>query len=301
MSLLTLIIGLLTTLAPLAGVRLPAPEPAQLPERELVLEPQCEGEVTGRQEERMMAAIQYRCELVGLRGVQVRREGRNFLVRVNSGLIKHMEEYTEVLDELEYTLNERTTMQLLCVHPDSERIVNDPRVQDALVQYETAIVAYEENPVEGAERPPLPDLPARMNLQTYMLAEHRVVSQEDGSSFYEYLVLQRPDWADEEALLVTELEVERAAIDVGRDCLEILLTQRGGETLGRLTRNMEHGRDRLAVLLNGVVVCAPVVHAELGCSFYVTGLSADQRESVVDGLVMPLPVPVKMLERRSVE
>lgn len=156
MSLLTLLLGILSALAPIAGVNLlePSPEAAVLPARELVLEPQCEGELTGLEEERMMAAIQYRCELVGLRGVQVRREGCNFLVQVNSGLIPTMEEYAETLDELEAILNERTNMQLLRVHPDSEILVRDGEVQELLVEYETAVVAYEEHPgeIEGLRR-----------------------------------------------------------------------------------------------------------------------------------------------------
>lgn len=303
MSLLTLLLGILTTLAPIAGMKLPEPaaEVAVLPERELVLEPQCEGEVTGREEERMMAAIQFRCELVGLRGVQVRREGRNFLVRVNNGLIPSMEEYTETLDEIEYILNERTSMLLLRVHPDSEILVCDGEVHELLVDYETAMVAYEEHPEEYESAPQIPPLPARLRLPGYMLVEYRVVSPEDGSGHYEYMVVQRPEAAAEEELLVTELEVERAAIDVVQEHIDVELTARGGDTLARLTRSMRQGQDRLAILLNGSLVCAPVVHAELGCSFFISGLNLEERERMVDGLAMPLPVPVKVVARRGVD
>lgn len=303
MSLLTLLLGILSALAPIAGVNLPEPSPeaAVLPARELVLEPQCEGELTGLEEERMMAAIQYRCELVGLRGVQVRREGRNFLVQVNSGLIPTMEEYAETLDELESILNERTNMQLLRVHPDSEILVRDGEVQELLVEYETAVVAYEEHPGEIEVAPQIPALPARLRLPGYMLAEHRVVSPEDGSGYYEYMVVQRPETAAEEELLVTELEVDRASMDALRGSIDVELTARGGETLTRLTRSMQLGKDRLAILLNGTIVCAPVVHAELGCSFFISGQDREVNERVVDGLSMPLPVQVRVIERRGVE
>lgn len=302
MSLLSLLLGILTALAPIAGVKFPEPaaQEAALPARELVLEPQCEGELTGREEVRMIAAIRYRCELVGLREVQVRREGRHFLVQVSSGLIPTMEEYTETLDELESVLNERTSMQLLRVHPDSELLMRDGEVQELLAEYETAVVAHEEHPELNDAAPQVPPLPARLGLPGYMLAEHRVVSPEDGSGYYEYMVVQRPEAAAADEMLVTELEVDCAAMDVLRGHIDVELTARGGETLTRLTRSMRLGKDRLAILLNGAIVCAPVVHAELGCTFFISGIEDGVSERVVFGLAMPLPVSVKIVGRRPV-
>ena len=301
MSLLSLLLGIMSVLAPLAGVDIPDTAAASLPERELVLEPQCEHEITGREEERMMAAIQYRCEMVGLRGVQVRRDGTHFVVRVNSGLITRMEEYSETLDELESVLNERTSLQLLRVHADADTLVMDGMVQEMLVGYETAMVAYEESGGEGATPPALPQLPQHLRVPDYALAEYTVFSAEDGSARFEYLVVQRPEVAAEDEMLVTEQDVERAALDAQRPCVTFSRTPRGAETLTRLTRSMKLGQDRLAILLNGVVVSAPVVHAELGAQFFITGLSAEQCQSVADGLVMPLPVQVRIISRRSPE
>ena len=134
-----------------------------------------------------------------------------------------------------------------------------------------------------------------------MLVEYPVISAEDGSSRYENLVVQRPEFAAEADLLVTEMEVERAAVDVAREgCVDVELTLRGGDVLSRQTRDMEHGSDRLAIKLNGALVSAPVVHATLGCRFVITGLCPHECQSVVDGLSMPLPVPVRVHERRRV-
>ena len=121
MSLLTLLLGILNALAPLAGFEglTAAPAGADLPAREMRVEPLCAWELTAREEERMLAAMVHRCELVGLRGVQVRREGRDFVLRVEGGLMRTMEEYTDTLDELEAVFNERTRLQLLPVHPRS--------------------------------------------------------------------------------------------------------------------------------------------------------------------------------------
>lgn len=303
MSLLTLLLGILTTLAPMLGVRLPDAEPAAaaLPARELVLEPCCEHELSARDEELMLAAVQYRCELVGLRGIQLRREGRQFILRVNSGLIPRIEEYTDTLDELETILNERTTMRLLPVHPGSDILVRDGSLLELLAEYETAVIAYEENAAPGESAPPLPALPPHLGVPDCILAEHSVVSREDGSSHFEYLIIQSPAHVSAQNLLITEQDVERAAIDAGRGCIEVLLTQRGGDTLSRLTGGMQHGTDRLAILLNDRLVCAPVVHTVLGCSFCITGLSPDEQQMVVDGLARPLPVPVRVITRRAAE
>ena len=303
MSLITLLLGIFSTVAPLVGISVPAPEPpaAVLPVHELVLEPCIDRELDTREEERMIAAIQYRCEWVGLRGVQVRRDGRQFLVRVESGLIKSMEEYSETLDELESVLNERTSMQLLRVHPDTDTLVMDGEVQEMLVEYETAMVAYEESDGENDLPPALPQLPRHLRVPDYMLVESAVVSAEDGSARYEYLVVQRPEVAAADEMLVTEQDVERAVMDILRPSVDFTLTLRGAETLTRLTRSMKLGKDRLAILLDGVVVSAPVVHAELGGQFIISGLSAEQCQSVADSLVMPLPVQVRVLSRRRAE
>lgn len=303
MSLITLLLSILTTVAPLIGISAPAPEPSAvvLPARELVLEPCVDRELDAREEERMLAAIQYRCEWVGLRGVRVRREGCQFIARVESGLIKSMEEYTDTLDELESILNERTGMQLLRVHPDSDTLVMDGEVQEMLVAYETAVVAHEESGGDGSALPELPKLPPHLRVPDYMLAEQTVASSEDGNVRYEYLVVQRPEVAAEEEMLVTEQDVDRASLDPVRPGIDFTLTQRGADTLTRLTRSMKLGQHRLAILLDGVVVSAPVVHAELGAQFFITGLSAEQCQSVADGLVMPLPVKVRIVSRRSAE
>lgn len=303
MSLLTLLLGILSALAPLSGIRLPEPGVAAvpLPARELVLEPQCDHDITGREEECMLAAIRYRCELVGLRGVQIRRDGRNFLLQVNSGLIPRMEEYIEALDELEYTLNQRTTLQLLPVHKDSDILVSDGEVQELLVAYETAILAYEEGHEAGEPAPQLPALPARMQLQDYMLAEYQMISPEDNSARYEYLIVRRPEVLQREELLVTEQEVERAEEDKCRPAMQVNLTARGGDIVSRLTSGMRLGQDRLAIMLNGRVVSAPIVHAKLGCDFAITGMLPEQCGALVDGLAMPLPVAIKITARRSVE
>lgn len=154
MSLLTLLLSLLTSLLPVADQLRGEAEsaaPPELPKRELVLELQPgAAPMNGREDELMHAAIIRRCEDVGLR---LRQEGTCFRLHVRNALIPTMEAYTDTLDDLEYTLNARATLHLLRVHPDSGQLVQDAALQQALVEYEKAMVAYED---ADTPRPSLP-------------------------------------------------------------------------------------------------------------------------------------------------
>ena len=303
MSLITLLLGIFCSVAPLigGGALLPVPGAAVFPVYELEVVPRSERELDEREAESMQAAIRSRCEWVGLRGVQVRREGRAFLVRVENGLIRSLAAYSDALDELETVLNERGSLQLLRVHPDSETLVMDGEVQELLAQYESAVIASEENGTGDMELPVLPELPLRLRAADYMLAEWPVVSPEDGSASYEYLVVQRPEAAAEEGMLVTEQELESAEAEPARSVVACAFTPHGAAVLTRLTRSMKRGEDRLAILLNGVVMSAPVVHAELGRQCFISGLSPEQCAAVAGALMKPLPVQVRISARREVK
>lgn len=303
MSLLILLLGIFSTVAPLLGLPSSLPEPgaAVLPVYELEVVPTCGRELDAREAECMQAAIRSRCEWMGLRGVQIHREGRSFMVRVENGLIRSMDAYTDALDELETVLNERVSLQLLRVHPDSDTLVMDGEVQELLAQYESAMIACEENGTGDAELPGLPELPQRLRAADYMLAEWPVVSSEDGSASYEYLVVQRPEAAAEAEMLVTEQDLECAEADPVRSVVACAFTPHGAAVLTRLTRSMKRGKERLAILLNGVVMSAPIVHAELGKQCFISGLSPEQCAAVAGALVKPLPVQVRISARRKVK
>lgn len=302
MSLLTLLLSLLTSLLPVADQLRGEAEsaaPPELPERELVLEllPDA-APMNGREEELMHAAIIQRCEDVGLRGLHLRQEGKLFRLHVRNGLIPTMEEYTDTLDDLEYTLNARTTLRLLRVHPDSEQLVQDAALQQALVEYEKAMVAYEDGHDANTPRPSLPPLPARLN--GYMLAEWRKMNGEDSACVFEYLVVQHPEFARGEGILITEEMVRRCRPDSSRPhCVEVHLSHRGAHTMERLTSPMHMGKQRLAIIINGTVTCAPIIHTPLSDEFTISGLSREEIDQLAAGLALPLPRPVKVQRKAT--
>lgn len=76
--------------------------------------------------------------------------------------------------------------------------------------------------------------------------------------------------------VVTEEQVERAGVDPSRPAhLHITLTSRGGMTMKKATSAMELGRDRMAILVRGKVLSAPVVQAILSRTFEISGLDQE--------------------------
>jgi outer membrane protein assembly factor BamE (lipoprotein component of BamABCDE complex) len=53
--------------------------------------------------------------------------------------------------------------------------------------------------------------------------------------------------------------------------ISVKLNEDGGEKLKQTTAAMQHGRDRLAIIVDGVLISAPVVQATLGSSFVISG------------------------------
>jgi preprotein translocase subunit SecD len=77
------------------------------------------------------------------------------------------------------------------------------------------------------------------------------------------------------AAIVTEADVEEAsAIDVGGERgIAVKLTEAEGVKLGEASRKLQPGANRLAIILDGKFVSAPVVMMELGRSLVISGLN----------------------------
>ena len=300
MSLLILIYTLLGTLAPLAGVPQGASWLESEPElQELVLEPQCEEALDEAAHQRMICALSQRFALVGLSQVNLRREGgKHYVVQLPGAMAQQLAELPAMRGELEQLLNAHMSLQLLRVHPHSDRVLRHSRVRDAIDDYERAVSGYEGGQTAAQDSRGLPPLPEIMRLPEYMLAERPVISPDDASGHYEYLVIQRPASAAEEGLLVDESVVE--SVQLLPDGANITFSQEGAERLFELTSGMRAGQDRLAIVLDGTVVSAPVVHAPLRRSVHVSGLSPSELELLASGFGIPLPAPVRIVELRPV-
>lgn len=70
--------------------------------------------------------------------------------------------------------------------------------------------------------------------------------------------------------------------------IAVRLTEEGGKRMEAATRKMEIGRTRMAVVLKGKVIIAPIVQAKLGRDFVINGLDGkDEVKQVVRALNAP--------------
>ena len=300
MSLLILIYTLMSTLAPIAGMPQGMGMEEQAPAPQvLVLEAQTTDALDAVTTARMEQALHQRFRLVGLNQITLISSGNRFSVELPGTLAQQLAELPAMQSELEQLLNAQMSLQLLRVYPHSDRVLRHARVRDAIDAYERAMALYESGLDSKAEEPELPTLPERLNLPDYMLAEQPVISAADASGHYEYLVLQRPEAAAEDETLIDEKLVEK--VDVLPNGVSITFTADGADRLYALTSSMKLGQDRLALVLDGCVVSAPIVHAPLRKSVFVTGLSESERDLLSSGFGIPLPFPVRIVELRPVK
>lgn len=130
-----------------------------------------------------------------------------------------------------------------------------------------------------------------------------------GFSAFEYT--RKNDEGEEitEALLLSRrIDVEGkhvkfAAPDAAqKGVVNIRLSSEGGNRMINLTKDMTPGRDRIAVVLDGVVKSAPVVNSvPLGSNFLIEGLGSYQEAAdLASSLMNPLENALKILEVRQV-
>jgi SecD/SecF fusion protein len=86
------------------------------------------------------------------------------------------------------------------------------------------------------------------------------------------------------------------------DAVDITLNSEGTDKMIALTKNMRPGIDRIAILLDGVVLNAPVVQSvPLGKNFVVNGLNEPgEAKKLANALMNPLDNPLVVEEERSV-
>lgn len=85
------------------------------------------------------------------------------------------------------------------------------------------------------------------------------------------------------------------------DAVSVTLNSKGADKMFNLTKDMRKEIDRIAILLDGVVICAPTVNETLSKNFEISGLEdAGEPKKVTNALMNPLENPLKVEEERSV-
>jgi SecD/SecF fusion protein len=98
-------------------------------------------------------------------------------------------------------------------------------------------------------------------------------------------------------------DIARATPDpMGGGRVDITLDGEGEDKMIALTQPMTEGRDRIAIVLDGVCISAPVVQqVPLGKQFQITGLNAQgEAVSLAKNLMNPINNPLKVDEERTV-
>ena len=96
-------------------------------------------------------------------------------------------------------------------------------------------------------------------------------------------------------------KVKNARPGDGLGVIDVLLNKEGGRRLTDATENMQIKRDRIAVVLDGEVLVAPIIQEILGRRFNITGI--DSRAEVIsisNALNNPLRYPLEILSERNV-
>lgn len=106
--------------------------------------------------------------------------------------------------------------------------------------------------------------------------------REDGTTSVEHLLLARRND-------IKGKHVKRAYPDQGQPMVHVELTSEGGSYMRKLTAPMRKRVDRLAVVLDDVVMTAPVVNDILSSNFVIEGIDdPDERKDLSSTLMNPL-------------
>lgn len=119
---------------------------------------------------------------------------------------------------------------------------------------------------------------------------------EDGKEFTTAILLKR-------RAALGGSDVANAIPSMDRqDGVDITLNNEGGKKMIELTKNMIVDRDRIAIVLDGVVLSAPTVQkVPLAAKFQITGLDeSGERKKIANALMNPLENPLIVDQERTV-
>lgn len=228
--------------------------------------------------------------------VHISREGKNFLSREKN------------VDVLKQKITEIARMEVLIIHPDSERVIADPETQAAIADYEQKMADYEEAVKSGQRslrHPKLPRIPLRFGLNDYMILPYSPGDEktDEGQKNTEhplvnYRVVMSEFAAIKNGVYITSMEIlpNKAKVFIGTIYVEFNST--GEHRMRRMNALMSDSKHRVAVVLNGQIICDPIVHGEK--DLHISGLkSLSKAEAVVSAWRYPLSHDLKVIDCRE--
>ena len=282
------------------------------------------GQMTPPTEEDMQQAcniLDERLNASGTSEVQILHSNNKILIQIPQQDAQDEEKNREKIEAMVTMLTRMAKLELLAVHPENDRLLIDMQNRvDAsgrpLVDFENYRVRRENYLDElkagntMAVMPRAPRIPAEMGLNDYQILPYprvddktgQPILDKQGRQVLDFMVVQKPHAAMQNDVYITGKEVSAAQPDYSQHgCVSVTLNRTGAARMGRLTGKMQKGHDRLAVVLNNVVKCAPVVQATLHKDFQISGLNAKgEPEDISKALANPLSSDLKVEGRKDV-
>ena len=264
--------------------------------------------------------MQQACDILGQRlnstgtsEVQILHSNNKILIQIPQQ-DSDPERNKEKMDAMVKMLTKMAKLELLAVYRNSEEVIADPETQEGIAAYEVKMKAYREavaREERNVRKPALPRIPAKFGLNDYMILPSPQTNEETGEPLTDkktgepivyYMVLQKPHVAHQKGVYITGKEVANAAPNyVRKGYVDVVLNRAGAASMGKLTGGMQIGADRLAVVLNSEVKCAPVVQAVLHKEFNISGLNGKgEPEDISKALANPLSSDLKVEGRKDV-
>lgn len=286
---------------------------------ELTLEVQPKLDSNGNMTPPTEQDMQQACDILGERlnssgtsEVQIIHSNNKILIQIpqQDSDEERNREKTEAMVKM---LTKMAKLELLYVYPESESVIAHPGTQEALAQYEKRAEAYREalaRGEKGLRAPVLPRIPTEFGLNDYQILPYPRTDNEtgepilnkQGKQVIDYMVLQKPYAAMQRDVYITGKEVSRAQPNyTRRGLVDVTLNGDGADRMRRFTGSVQLGRDRMAVVLNGQVKCAPVVSGVFGKDFQISGLNAKgEPEDISKALANPLSSDLVVEGRKDV-
>ena len=221
-----------------------------------------ESPVTKEAVQSAITTIQKRMKGLNIKNVHSKAHGNDQIILELADISK------DQLNSARTSLKRAALLELKLVHPESylfaHRLAVDPENNIVPLGYEFKVLKYiDDDDKESAE-----------NLLIQRLASL------DGS----YISHSQELYGAYEGMLLVELNNE------------------GAQLMFDITSKMQAGRDRLAIVLDGEVLSAPVVQSALRKHFEITGMNdAKDAKELATALMTPLKNPLKIEDERQFE
>ena len=198
--------------------------------------------------------LEERLNSTGTSEVQIIHTNNKILIQIPQQDTKDEKANKEKIDAMVNMLTRMAKLELLAVHPDSEKLIaqmmsTDPDTGKPLVDFDAFVHSRNaylaaQKAGDNSKRMPALRIPAKMGLNDYQVLPNPVTDDEtgqpildaEGNQMMRFFVLQKPHAAMQQDVYITGKEVSAAHPDYSRrGYVNVTLNRTGAGRMGRLT------------------------------------------------------------------